>query len=99
MNHEGHVSSMAFSPDGARVLTASKASQGYAARLWDANTAAPIGEPMKHQGNVAVAAFSPDGTRVLTGSDDNTARLWEALRRHAHRRRHAPSWLWHERGV
>ena len=41
MNHDGYVSSMAFSPDGAGVLTASKSSQGYAARLWDANTAPP----------------------------------------------------------
>ena len=48
------------------------------ARLWDAASGKPIGEPMKHEEEVYSAQFSPDGQRVVTASADNTARLWDA---------------------
>src|SRR5439155_2353246 len=48
------------------------------ARLWDAASGKPIGEPMKHEHGVSSAQFSPDGQRVVTASDDSTARLWDA---------------------
>ena len=62
------VSSAAFSPDGKRIVTASEDST---ARLWDAETGKPIGEPLKgHEGaHVHSAAFSPDGKRIVTASD------------------------------
>ena len=66
---------MAFSPDGARVLTGS---DDNTARLWDAASGKPIATLSGHTGSVDAVAFSPDGARVLTGSDDNTARLWDA---------------------
>ena len=48
------------------------------ARLWDAASGKPIGEPMKHEGIVYSAQFSPDGQRVVTASADKTAQLWDA---------------------
>ena len=47
------------------------------ARLWDARSGKPLGEPLRHEGFVTAVAFSPEGDRVLTGSADNTARLWD----------------------
>ena len=69
------VNSAQFSPDGQRVVTAS---EDKTARLWDAASGKPIGEPMKHESDVNSAQFSPDGQRVVTASEDKTARLWDA---------------------
>ena len=68
--------SAAFSPDGKRIVTAS---EDKTARLWDAETGKPIGEPLTgHTDGVSSAAFSPDGKRIVTASADKTARLWDA---------------------
>jgi WD domain, G-beta repeat len=75
LTHHGRVVSAAFSPDGARVVTASGDDT---ARVWDAETGAPIGKPMQHKDTVFGAAFSPDGKRVVTASQDKTARVWDA---------------------
>ena len=66
--------SAAFSPDGARVVTASL---DYTARLWDVATGASLAVLQGHTRGVSSAAFSPDGARVVTACSDNTARLWD----------------------
>jgi WD40 repeat protein len=60
-----------------RVVTASF---DKTARIWDAATGKPVGEPLRHEDGVMSAAFSPDGTRVVTASLDNTARIWDVRR-------------------
>jgi WD40 repeat protein len=73
--HEGGVLSAGFSPDGARIVTAS---DDKTARLWDAATAKQIAVLRDHEGAVLSATFSPDGAYIVTASLDNTARLWDA---------------------
>src|SRR4029077_11518666 len=73
--HEYAVYSVAFGPDGARVLTGSRDGT---ARLWDAATGKEIRAFTGHEEAVLSVAFSPDGARVLTGSEDKTGRLWDA---------------------
>jgi dipeptidyl aminopeptidase/acylaminoacyl peptidase len=48
------------------------------ARVWDAQTGKPVGEPMQHTDRVFRASFSPDSKRVVTVSEDKTARVWDA---------------------
>ncbi len=73
--HTAGVNSVAFSPDGTKVLTGSSDST---AILWNASTGAVIRAFAGHTGAVYSAVFSPDGTKVLTGSADKTAKLWNA---------------------
>ncbi|MGD0516125.1 MAG: WD40 repeat domain-containing serine/threonine-protein kinase, partial [Thermoguttaceae bacterium] len=73
----GHdsVTSVAFSPDGKRMLIGSLDKM---AILWDASTGAQIHAFIGNEGRVTSVAFSPDGKRVLTGSEDRKAMLWDA---------------------
>src|SRR5262249_55244594 len=73
--HDGYVGSGAFSPDGSRVVTASR---DKTARIWDAASAKEIAVLRGHDTDVRSAAFSPDGSRIVTASADKTARIWDA---------------------
>ncbi len=72
--HTGSVSSVAFSPDGSRVLTGSIYDP---AKLWNTATGALI-RNFTPDLSVNSVAYSPDGTEVLTASGANTAKLWNA---------------------
>jgi WD40 repeat protein len=72
--HQDVVYHAVFSPDGARILTAS---WDKTAKLWDANSGKLIAT-FAHQGPVNTAVFSPDGARIVTASADKTAKLWDA---------------------
>jgi WD40 repeat protein len=72
--HQDGVYDAAFSPDGARILTASA---DKTAKLWDTVSGKLIAS-FAHQDRVGNVAFSPDGARILTTSWDKTAKLWDA---------------------
>src|SRR5262249_37895225 len=74
-SHAARVTTVAFSPDGATVITGS---WDDTPQLWDASSSRPIGPPLSHRGPVYDVAFSPDGRTVVTGGQDETARFWEA---------------------
>ena len=72
--HTGAINAVAFSPDGATLVTASG---DHTARLWNAATGEPLTPPLEHEDAVLSVAFSPDGTRLVTGCADENARLWD----------------------
>jgi WD40 repeat protein len=81
IRHVKSISSVEFSRDGRRILTAS--SDG-SARIWDAVSGQPLAPPMNLAGQMKLAGFSPDGSRVFTSSLDwtinwNSLRFWDAL--------------------
>src|SRR5258708_34193989 len=74
LKHQDLVVAAAFSPDGTRILTASR---DKTAKLWDAASGKLIAS-FNHEDEGKDAAFSPDGTRIRTASMDKTAELWDA---------------------
>ncbi len=77
--HRDRVTDAAFSPDGARLVTASL---DQTARVWDAATAKELHRLGGHRQPVYSADFSPDGRFIVTASGDRTARVWEAATGH-----------------
>ena len=69
------VSSVAFTPDGKRIVSGSADTT---VRVWDAGTGQPVGQPITAPSEVSSVAFSPDGTRIVSGSADTTVRVWDA---------------------
>ena len=71
--HEGWINSVAFSPDGSKIVTGS---EDRTIRIWDIQ-GIPVGEPIRSPSKVRVAVFSPDGWRVASLSWDEIARQWD----------------------
>ncbi|KAJ1300351.1 hypothetical protein OPQ81_005171 [Rhizoctonia solani] len=77
------VRSLAFSPDGTRLFSASYNFKSKNATIlgWDTRTGDVVLGPLRLDGHtyeINYLVFSPDCTRIATGSDDKTARLWDA---------------------
>jgi WD40 repeat protein len=73
---DSKVLSVAFSPDGTRIVSGCG---DETIRVWDARTGDTVAGPFKgHTNWVRSVAFSPDDTRIVSGSDDHTIRVWDA---------------------
>jgi WD40 repeat protein len=73
---KGHfysVDSVAFSPDGRRIVTGSND----AAKVWETHNGKEL-FTLNVGRNVISVAFSPDGRRIATGSADATVKVWDA---------------------
>ena len=72
-----------FSPDGSRIITASKDNT---ARVWNARTGAALlslphtyfPPPQDNRITTPLPTFSPDGTRILTATNATTLKVWDA---------------------
>ena len=74
--HTLKVLSVAFRPDGRRLVTTSADGT---VRQWDPATGRQVEWPyQRHTGEVVTAAYSPDGLWVASGGTDRTIRVWGA---------------------
>ena len=73
LDHETMVETVAFSPDGQWVATASSST----ARIWNAVTGKELTR-MSHEYPIGTVVFSPDSKWIATAGKDSTARVWEA---------------------
>jgi WD40 repeat protein/ABC-type dipeptide/oligopeptide/nickel transport system ATPase component len=72
IGHRQTVHSVTFSPDGKRILTASR---DCTARLWDW-AGPPLPSLSGHRNRVNMAAFSANGQAIITASQDHSACIW-----------------------
>ena len=77
--HQGTVSSVAFSPDGA--ILASGGTDDKSIKLWDVATGQELETLQGHTESVWGLDFSPDGTLLASGSFDHTVRIWDVANR------------------
>ncbi|KAH7117476.1 hypothetical protein EDB81DRAFT_892342 [Dactylonectria macrodidyma] len=75
--HSGWVHSVAFSPDGQRLASASGV-----VKVWDAATGHCQATLEGHSNKVPSVAFSPDGERLASASWDRTIKVWDAATGH-----------------
>jgi WD40 repeat protein len=73
--HTEPVFALAFSPDGARLFSAS---QDRTTKVWDLKTRQEALTLRGHGDTVRGLALSRDGHLLATGSSDGTIRLWDA---------------------
>src|ERR1039458_5978457 len=71
--HQDSVWSIAWSPDGSKLATASA---DRTAKVWEAGTGRELLTLRGHQGGVWSIAWSPDGSKLATASDDQTAKVY-----------------------
>jgi hypothetical protein len=73
--HDGKVNSVAFSPDGERLV--SGGGDNFI-RVWDARTRKELLAIRGHSDQVTSVVFSPDGNCVASVGDDGTIKIWNA---------------------
>jgi len=72
--HGALVWHAAFSKDGALVVTSGDDGK---ARVWETDSGAATGVPMRQNGFVGWSGFSADGKRMLTVRDRHMVQIWE----------------------
>ncbi len=71
--HDGWIRSVAFSPDGKRMVSGGADNT---IKVWDTATGEDLATLSGHGGSVSSVAFTLDGRHIVSGSNDSTIKLW-----------------------
>lgn len=71
LTHDDAIKSVAFSPDGQKIITASNDKN---IKIWQLN--GHLLYTLSHGNSIRSAAFSPDGHKIITASKNNTMMIW-----------------------
>ena len=74
--HSGLVTSLVFSPDGRKIISACT---DETAKVWDASASQDTFTLREHTNQINTVAFSPDGHRIISGSSNGRVILWDAV--------------------
>jgi WD40 repeat protein len=77
IEHTGAISSLAISPDGRLLATAS---MDRSLRLWDLTARQAVADFQGHLAEVWATAFSADGQTLISGAKDGSVKLWPVHR-------------------
>jgi WD40 repeat protein len=75
VGHSNRVTSIAFSPDGRRLASAS---WDGTVKIWDVEASQELVTLKGHSEKVTCVAYSPDGRCVSSSSHDRTVKVWDA---------------------
>ena len=90
--HDLGVYSVAFSPDGNHVVSASG---DKTIRIWEIQTRRMVAGPFKgHTDVVLSVGYSPDGQRIVSGSRDGSFNLWDLRCKAAPKGRRGEHVIW-----
>lgn len=73
--HSNHVNSVAFSPDGTKIISGS---EDGIIKIWEANSGKCIQTLKGYSSKVESVAWSPDGKYIVCGEDGGHVKMWEA---------------------
>lgn len=72
--HESQVTSVAFTPDGKRIVSAA---YNQTVRVWEAGSQRELAKLEGHTSPPWFVVASPDNTRAVSGGNDKTLRVWD----------------------
>lgn len=91
---EGHLTTLAYSPDGRHVVTGGGGGDA-TLRVWDVATSKQVAHLRSGMADVTCVQFSPDGKRLVSADSQGTARIWDwAANREVQTFRDHASWLY-----